>query len=55
MGKNDKNVGGKNMDENGLKITLLPSIFVDNNGKFMLNKALNRSGKIAGVCYNKEG
>ena len=43
------------MDENGLKITLLPSIFVDNNGKFMLNKALNRSGKIAGVCYNKQG
>ena len=43
------------MEENGLKITLLPSIFVDNNGKFMLNKALNRSGKIAGVCYNKQG
>lgn len=43
------------MDENNLKITLLPSIFVDNNGKFILNKALNHSGKIAGVCYNKEG
>lgn len=43
------------MDENNLKITLLPSIFVDNNGKFILNKALNHSGKIAGVCYNREG
>lgn len=38
-----------------LKIKLIPSIFVDKKGKFNLKKALNMSGKFAGVCYNEEG
>ena len=38
-----------------LKIELLPSNFVYENGTFAKKQALLLAGKIAGVCYDKEG
>lgn len=38
-----------------IKIDLLPNYFVDEKGNFKKEDALNLCGKIAGVCYNKEG
>lgn len=38
-----------------IKIDLLPNYFVDENGLFKCEDAINLCGKIAGVCYNKEG
>ena len=39
-----------------LKIDILPNQkYITNEGKFDKDKALNLSGKIAGVCYDKEG
>ena len=39
-----------------LKIDILPNQkYITYDGKFDKDKALNLSGKIAGVCYDKEG
>ena len=43
------------MEYSKLKITLLPSEFVKENGKFNQQKALQHCGKIAGICYSKSG
>ena len=42
------------MKEN-IKIEILPNLFLNDNGTFNKEKALNLCGKIAGVCYDKEG
>lgn len=38
-----------------IKIDILPNYFLKEDGTFNLNEALKLSGKIAGVCYDKEG
>lgn len=38
-----------------IKIDLLPNYFVDEQGVFKSEEAINFCGKIAGVCYSKEG
>jgi hypothetical protein len=38
-----------------MKITILPNYFLNDNGTFNLKSALDLCGKIAGVCYDKEG
>ncbi len=42
------------MKEN-IKIEILPNLFLNDNGTFNKEMALNLCGKIAGVCYDKEG
>ena len=42
------------MKEN-IKIEILPNLFLNDNGSFNKDKALDLCGKIAGVCYDKEG
>ena len=37
------------------KIDILPNYFLNEDGTFNKDAALNLSGKIAGVCYDKEG
>lgn len=43
------------MNKNNLKIEILPNYFLNENGTFNKNDALNLSGKIAGVCYDEDG
>ena len=38
-----------------IKVNILPNYFLKENGIFDKEKAINLSGKIAGVCYDKEG
>ena len=38
-----------------MKIELLPNYFLNKNGTFNIDDAIMLSGKIAGVCYDKEG
>ena len=38
-----------------IKIEILPNLFLNEDGTFNKNDAMNLSGKIAGVCYDKEG
>ena len=38
-----------------IKIDILPNYFKNNNGTFNKEEAIKLSGKIAGVCYDKEG
>ena len=38
-----------------MKIELLPNYFLDKDGTFNIDDAILLSGKIAGVCYDKEG
>ncbi len=38
-----------------MKIAILPNLFLKENGTFDKDKAFELSGKIAGVCYDKEG
>lgn len=38
-----------------LKIDILPNYFLKKNGTFAKDSAIKLSGKIAGVCYDKEG
>ncbi len=38
-----------------IKIDLLPNYFVDEKGVFKKEDAINFCGKIAGICYSKEG
>ena len=46
--------GGSYMETN-LQIGILPNEFLNEDGTFAKERALNLSGKIAGVCYDKEG
>ena len=39
----------------GMKIELLPNLYLNDDGTFDKDRALNLCGKIAGVCYDKEG
>lgn len=41
--------------QNNIKVDLLPNLYVSENGIFKKDEALTLSGKIAGVCYDKEG
>lgn len=43
------------MEQNKIKIDILPNQFLNLNGTFNKNEAIKLSGKIAGVCYDKEG
>ncbi len=43
------------MEERKLKVGILPNQFLKSDGTFDLDEALKLSGKIAGVCYDKEG
>ena len=43
------------MDDIGIKINILPNYFLMYNGTFDKNDAIKLSGRIAGVCYDKEG
>lgn len=43
------------MERTKLKIGILPNQFLKSNGTFDKEKAIILSGKIAGVCYDKEG
>lgn len=38
-----------------MRVSILPNMFLREDGTYDLDKALNLSGKIAGVCYDKEG
>ena len=38
-----------------IKVDILPNLYLDLNGTFDLDAAIKFSGKIAGVCYDKEG
>jgi len=40
---------------NNMKIEILPNLYLKEDGTFDKEKALNLCGKIAGVCYDKEG
>ena len=41
--------------ENTIKVGILPNQFLNENGTFNKEEAIKLSGKIAGVCYDKEG
>lgn len=43
------------MKKNNVKVDILPNYFLKKDGTFDKEKALRFSGKIAGVCYDKEG
>lgn len=43
------------MEFKNLKIGILPNSFLKSDGTFDKDNALILSGKIAGVCYDKEG
>lgn len=43
------------MVENKIKINILPNQFLNVDGTFNKSEALKLSGKIAGICYDKEG
>ena len=43
------------MEKTNIKIGILPNQYRKENGTFDKNEAIKLSGKIAGVCYDKEG
>ena len=43
------------MEDMKIKIDILPNQFLKSNGTFDKEEAIKLSGKIAGVCYDKEG
>lgn len=43
------------MEQNKIKIGILPNQFLKSDGTFAKKEAIKLSGKIAGVCYDKEG
>ena len=43
------------MNKFGIKIDILPNYFLKEDGTFNKKEAIDLSGKIAGVCYDKEG
>lgn len=48
------NIGG-NMENNKIKVSILPNRFLKEDGTFDKNEAIKLAGKIAGVCYDEEG
>ncbi len=47
-------LGGK-MEQTKIKVGILPNQFLRSDGTFDKDEAIKLSGKIAGVCYDKEG
>ena len=43
------------MEKMGIKVSILPNYFLKLNGTFNKQEAIKLSGKIAGICYNKDG
>lgn len=43
------------MEKMKIKVSILPNQFLKENGTFNKKEAIKLSGKIAGVCYDKEG
>lgn len=43
------------MEQTKIKVGILPNQFLKKDGTFDKNEAIKLSGKIAGVCYDKEG
>ena len=43
------------MNESTIKIGIQPNKYLNDNGTFNKEEAIKLSGKIAGVCYDKEG
>lgn len=43
------------MEQNNIKVGILPNIYLKEDGTFDTNKAMLFCGRIGGVCYNKEG
>lgn len=43
------------MEQTKIKVGILPNYFLKSDGTFDKDKAIKLSGKIAGVCYDKEG
>lgn len=43
------------MEKMGIKVSILPNYFLKLNGTFDKQEAIKLSGKIAGICYNKDG
>ena len=43
------------MNKEKMKISILPNYFLNEDGTFNKQEAILLSGKIAGVCYDKEG
>jgi len=43
------------MKKEFMKIEILPNIYLKDDGTFDKEKAINLCGKIAGICYDKEG
>lgn len=43
------------MEQTRIKVGILPNQFLKSDGTFNKNEAMKLSGKIAGVCYDKEG
>lgn len=43
------------MEKMGIKVSILPNYFLKLNGTFDKQEAIMLSGKIAGICYDKEG
>ena len=43
------------MEQTKIKIGILPNHFLKEDGTFDTDEAIKLSGKIAGVCYDKEG
>ncbi len=43
------------MEKTKIKVDILPNLYLDLDGTFDKDEAIKLSGKIAGVCYDKEG
>ena len=43
------------MNKEKINITILPNLFLNADGTFNKKEALKLAGKIAGLCYDKEG
>ena len=43
------------MEKTKIKVNILPNLYLDLNGTFVIEEAIKLSGKIAGICYDKEG
>lgn len=43
------------MKKTNIKIGILPNQFLNEDGTFNMDEAIKHSGRIAGVCYDKEG
>lgn len=43
------------MEDKKIKVSILPNYFLRSDGTFDKDEAIKLSGKIAGICYDKEG